>query len=494
MVSAGASWERVRRDEGLRPRGTASAPRRPRHVAYAQCIQRARRQRRVAPMETTQTRQRCIGPGNAMAPQGRRHDLHLTSSGVGLHYTPRRYFPPARFASLLKDPLPPKLRELSANHPYDEVFNCYETTSGSAHNLKTIGGILSHPRHVKVPSLRNVHYMKDVMEKLSRRDWKTPLNMANQTSEMKDKYTGRLPPSMDTAFKAGPQPFPLANHLNNGPSKNIVASTEYTALAGREYYLRDKDTLPLNDIYLSTTSKDFRSFKKEEFPKKDFATYWQTEDNLKAQGHGLKENLLPKGGQQIFRDSRPMTDPTVFSVSTRIPRLPKRLPPVPNRGLKTLFQESYQPPSNVKWTQDVFCPLRVPWEGTKEAPIAEILSVPQMYKTGNMMYGSKQPVIMNQCTRALSCRFTSMCARTRRSDTRPSGYQAALRAQTPPTPILWQSAANATFAKWVTLTARGRASSPTSAPGECCCDSAPLHQCPPASFVPLSGLLHSTCL
>ncbi|XP_055519425.1 uncharacterized protein LOC129713996 [Leucoraja erinacea] len=272
-----------------------------------------------------------------MAPE-RRHDLHLTSAGIGLHYSPGRGFPPSGFRSLLKDPLPPKLKELDITHPDDEVYNCYETTTGSAHNVKTIDGILGHPRHVKVPNHWDVHYMKDLGEKLSRRDWKTPLNMVNQTSEMKDKYTGRLPQSMDTAFKSGPQPFPLASHLTNGPTKNIVASTENPVMAGKEFYVRDKDVLRLNDIYLSTTNKDFRAFKKTELEgiaKKDIATYWQTEDYPKAWGHGLKENPLPKASQRINRGPGPMIDPSVFSTQTRIPRLPRRLPPVPNRGMKT---------------------------------------------------------------------------------------------------------------------------------------------------------------
>ncbi|XP_059809970.1 stabilizer of axonemal microtubules 3-like isoform X2 [Hypanus sabinus] len=155
----------------------------------------------------------------AMALPGRRQDLRWTSSGVGLHHCLGRDFPPSDLRSFLKEPLPLKLKELDTNHSCDEVFNYYETTTGLTHNLKTIDGILGHPRHVKVPSHWNVHYMKDLTEKLSRRDWRSPLSMANQTSEMKDKHTGRLPLSMDTAFRAGPQPFSLENHLSNGPSK-----------------------------------------------------------------------------------------------------------------------------------------------------------------------------------------------------------------------------------------------------------------------------------
>ncbi|XP_072444303.1 stabilizer of axonemal microtubules 3 [Chiloscyllium punctatum] len=332
-----------------------------------------------------------------MATTERRHDLHLTTSGVALHYTPARYFPPSNFKSFLKDPLPLKLREKDTLHPYDEVFNNFETTTGSTHNLKTIGGLLGHPRHVKVPNHWNVHYMKDLSEKLSRRDWRTPLNMVNQTSEMKDKYTGRLPQTLDTAFKAGPQPFNLANHHTNGPSKNIIASTENPALAGKEYYVRDKDVLRLNDIYLTTTNKDFRAFKKEElegFPKKDIPTYWEMEDYPKTWGHGLKENPLPKDAQRIVRGPGPMTDPSVFQAATRIPPLPKHLPPVPNRGLKTQYQDVYQQPNDVKRKQDLYYQFQAPWVMTRAGSTPEILSVPHMYKTEYMSYGNERPVIM----------------------------------------------------------------------------------------------------
>uniref|UniRef100_UPI00398F57D3 stabilizer of axonemal microtubules 3 n=1 Tax=Pristiophorus japonicus TaxID=55135 RepID=UPI00398F57D3 len=332
-----------------------------------------------------------------MAATERRHDLHLTSSGIGLHYTPATQCPPSDFKSFFKDALPPKLREKDTIHPYDEALNNYETTTGSTHNLKTIGGLLAHPRHMKVPDHWKVHYMKDLSEKLSRRDWKTPLNMVNQTSEMKDKYTGRLPQSMDTAFKAGPQPFILANHLTNGPSKNIVASTENPARAGQEFYVQDKDVLRQNEIYLSTTNKDFRPYKKNElegYPRKDIATYWQTEDYPKAWGHGLKENPRPKDAQRVVGGAGPMLDPTVFPAATRVPRRPRRLPPVPNRGLKTLSQESYQLPNDVKRREGEICPLRAPWLVSREAPITDIMAVPQMYETEYMAYGSQRPAIV----------------------------------------------------------------------------------------------------
>ena len=72
----------------------------------------------------------------------------------------------------------------------------------------------------------------------------------------------------------------------------MVPSTENEALKGRPFFVRDKGVLPLNDIYLSTTQKDHRSFSRHEldgYPRKDAATYWRCEDYTQAWGHGTKD-------------------------------------------------------------------------------------------------------------------------------------------------------------------------------------------------------------
>ena len=66
-----------------------------------------------------------------------------------------------------------------------------------------------------------------------------------------------------------------------------------------------------------------------EYPKKQYATYWECEEYPKAWGHGSKENPLPV--HSVPRSDRPMRDEVVFPTATTIPRLPKSLKPVPHR-------------------------------------------------------------------------------------------------------------------------------------------------------------------
>jgi len=86
--------------------------------------------------------------------------------------------------------------------------------------------------------------------------------MGHQESEMKACYKGERGLSLDTNFKAGPQPFVLSQHHAAGPSQKVVASTQNKAMSGRPFYVRDKGLLKLNDIYLSSSQKAYRSFKK----------------------------------------------------------------------------------------------------------------------------------------------------------------------------------------------------------------------------------------
>lgn len=96
------------------------------------------------------------------------------------------------------------------------------------------------------------------------REWRTPLEVGNQKSEMKAQYEGKqdISPTMTTAFKAGPQPFNLAQHHVSGPSQNVIGSTQNKAISARPFFIRDKGVLNMNDIYASTTQRDHRSFKK----------------------------------------------------------------------------------------------------------------------------------------------------------------------------------------------------------------------------------------
>ncbi|XP_053121091.1 uncharacterized protein LOC128331557 isoform X1 [Hemicordylus capensis] len=319
--------------------------------------------------------------------QGRRQDWRLTSSGVGLNYRPPLPFPPPYARSTLHEPLPPA----SENVWRDEVIPRLATTTQLAHDKKTHGGVLSQPRHSVAALHWEVLYNKDLREKLKLRAWRFPLTMGNQKSEMRDRFPGWPNLPHDPTFHAGPQPFGLAAHHENGASKNIVASTENKALVGTPFYVRDKAVLRLNEPYMSITTQDFRAFTEKElqgYPRKDALTYWQCEGFPKCRGHGLKENPQARDSYPLIRVPGPMRDISQFKLATRVPRLGPKTAAVPHRGLLTLKQESYQPPHDYKRTWDRFCPVEKPPTVSCKVPVVEIMCVPHMYETEYKCYGS----------------------------------------------------------------------------------------------------------
>lgn len=66
----------------------------------------------------------------------------------------------------------------------------------------------------------------------------------------------------------------------------------------------------------------------EKYPKKQYATYWECEGYPKSWGHGSKDNPLPV--DSVPKEKGPMRDTMVFRAPTTIPRIPKRLEPVPH--------------------------------------------------------------------------------------------------------------------------------------------------------------------
>ncbi|XP_053308157.1 uncharacterized protein LOC128470312 [Spea bombifrons] len=329
--------------------------------------------------------------------QSKRQDGFLTSTGVGLEYQPPVSFPPPGVRSTASDPLPPFLQKSKKVSAFDEVVNAFETTNGDAYKGKHPRGVLSQPSYPLPPPHWTVHYNKEFEENFRNRQLKSPRNIQNRQSEMKAAYRGESGLPSLSEFHAGPQPFSLEDHHNSGPSQSIVASTENRALSGKPYYIRDKGVLALNDIYASTTTRDFRAFTAKElgsYPKKDVLTYWEAENYPKAWGHGLKENPLRRDAKPTLRPPPPMQDTSRFPNVTKVPRIPPAAKPVPNRGLKTLAQESYNWPMEAKKCDHVYSSMERPWNVPRQGAANMIMSVPKMYKTEYKTYGSGQLVIV----------------------------------------------------------------------------------------------------
>ncbi|EDO47628.1 predicted protein [Nematostella vectensis] len=319
-----------------------------------------------------------------------RNDLHLTSTGIGHQVRKGHVFPPEGFTRTIGKVYPPTL----ANPDWIHYEDHFKTTTGTTHDYKAPGGLLSHPLYNKAPGNWKVKYVEDNISQLQVKPWRRALTMGNQCSEMKDNYTGRPGVNLTTQFNAGIQPFHLKDHHREGNSK-VVPSTRNQGIAAKKFYPRDRGVLTYHsDPYLTTTQKDHRAFTKLEqsrYPRKDYATYWECEGYPKAWGHGSKLNPLPPNS--VPRQKGPMRDEMVFREGTTVPRLPKSLDPVPNKGMVSLMKETYtDPPERKRW--ELFtCDVPKPWHAPLEAPRpGETFKVPKVYSTEYQYYGSGKTI------------------------------------------------------------------------------------------------------
>lgn len=65
-----------------------------------------------------------------------------------------------------------------------------------------------------------------------------------------------------------------------------------------------------------------------QYPKKEYATYWECEDYPKSRGHGSKTNPLPP--DSVPREKGVMRDQMIFKTATLSPRTQKPACVVPN--------------------------------------------------------------------------------------------------------------------------------------------------------------------
>ncbi|XP_074873988.1 uncharacterized protein LOC142025262 [Carettochelys insculpta] len=262
-----------------------------------------------------------------------RRDWALTSSGVGLEsraLPPPATRPVGRGLRALSPPQPTLQKPLppgGERPPREELTQRLATTTGLCHVLKTCGGVLGQPRAPPPAALRSLHYSKDLRDKLQLRAWRGPLSPGVRPSETRHQFCGwpNLPPM--ATHHPGPQPFGLAAHHSQGPSKSLVPSTENQPLAGAPFYIRDRAVLRLLDPNISVTSRDIRAFTPQElqgYAQKEPLTYWEF-----AGGHGLREPPI-----------QPPSSPKDSGVGPHA-RLPPLVPAVPHRGAQSLAQESY---------------------------------------------------------------------------------------------------------------------------------------------------------
>nr|XP_044989306.1 uncharacterized protein LOC123454644 [Jaculus jaculus] len=295
---------------------------------------------------------------------------YFTSSGVAHHSIPSAPFPPPTLQSTLAAHLP-----LAAQHDphiwaFDEVISRWETTTGSTHVCKSHSGPYAQPKAAVPADPRRSMGIKTLVEKIRRQGWRSPLITKYHISEMKEQYTGS--PGLDqiSPLFVEPLPLELKDHLHGGPSQALIPWTRNLELSGRPFTVYDRGVLDHLQLYLTTSSRDFRFY-----PKKELSGYWSQDSppywrsRAKAQGcsHQGQRTAAPPG--------------------TRLPRAC----PVPHRGSLTLAQESYGTPLSLP---DRGCPPEEPWSGPHWKPLPGIHSVPKAYRTQNSRYGSGQAELL----------------------------------------------------------------------------------------------------
>lgn len=300
-----------------------------------------------------------------------RQDWHLTSSGVGHQYRPGIDFYDSKDQTI-HEPLPLSL--VKPNQVIPSMM--YTTTTGSIHDKKFIQRQLTHPVFEKGPNLRQCHYVKDLMEKLGPGSWRQPLSMGYQKTETQDEFDAKEGIKDhylfdDISIKGQ---FLPNDGLQASSTKHGTASTINPKLKSRIVDLSDMGIFDVNEPYLTTNQVYHRRFKPRE---KEL-----------SKNAAVNKELFHS---PVAKTLQPMRDTTRFKFRTVIPRLPKTIKHVPHKGQLTEYQEIYQRPSDVKYTQDVYCPEDTPW--TLPKPSAEsITTVPRFYTTEYQTIGKKESV------------------------------------------------------------------------------------------------------
>ncbi|KAM8927785.1 stabilizer of axonemal microtubules 3-like [Pelodytes ibericus] len=281
----------------------------------------------------------------------REQDCQLIVIGVGLKLKSRPHVPPAQIKSTVCKPLPLTWKRKNEPTRSDRLKDPNEQTSGS-----------SLPSYPTPPRHRTAYYNKDFCGKGDQKHWGSPLKP--RTITMNDDYLGLPAKPTLTTFHSGPKPFALKNQLNKGPSQHVAKMV-------------DKRTICFPDIFTKTTTRDSIPFPAKELdgpPKKDVRC-------PKIRGYGIKKNLP----EQTLRPPTSKQDTLMFPNIIKLPILPRSLNAAVNR--KTLGQDGYQRPLDLKRRNDVYDPIKCPLTMLRHAPLPPILAGP---KTENKKYGSKQ--------------------------------------------------------------------------------------------------------
>ncbi|XP_074075860.1 stabilizer of axonemal microtubules 3-like isoform X1 [Macrotis lagotis] len=303
---------------------------------------------RPSPCNLRSTPRKC--PGGPRLP---RADWQRLSSGVGIPPGSDFPFPSIKVRSTLHESLPPAAEQDSRVLDFDEVLGRWETSTGAAHGPKTHGGIYEQRAYSLTARVGKTLGIKKSAE-LQLRPCRNPLTMANQTSEMKEKYQGHPQPRPE------PVRWELAHHHKQGPSLTRNPSSKSPAVSGMPFYIPDLGVLDHRQPSLTTTARDFGYCSRKE----------------RAAGYRKID--------KVFKQRR-LEPPEPLARGAHLGQAYRR---VPHRGALSQTQESYPPGQHPLRLADRFCPIDVPWAQVK--PVLALQTVPHVYQTENARYGSSK--------------------------------------------------------------------------------------------------------
>lgn len=311
-----------------------------------------------------------------------RNDLSQTTTGIGYKYKEPAPYPPEKFKQRCRDPLPTRLAQPPANPLLIE--DVYTTTSQSHYCPQPQKTVLDHPKYKKAPGHWKVHYNQQCTDKMNKHPQRRALTMGNQKTEAKDVYSTKALDGSIFPRERDLRPPTLADHLEEGPTKDLVATTKDTKIKDILHHSSDPTAMFQDDPYLSTSHHHHRAFTEDElksYPKQDVTSYWQWEGFPPAWGYSTLGSDKPR---QVVKREETMRDRTWFKSPTTVERMPTVTTVPPNKGMKTLYGESFQDISPEK-RRELFAssvkspPLETMTMGVTAKEMLD--ATPNMYKT-----------------------------------------------------------------------------------------------------------------
>ncbi|ESO08672.1 hypothetical protein HELRODRAFT_184048 [Helobdella robusta] len=278
-------------------------------------------------------------------------DLLRTSSGVGHKWRPPQNFPNMELMDNYGN-FGPFFKKPAAHYKVHYLQDLHEKSTTTSFHLQL------HP------------FKPQLMSENLRR----PLTMGNQTSEMKDKFSGQDPlkePKTFEDFKG----FTLRDHLKSVPTQPTYMGIAADVMlpGGRTKSCHNRSVYLLNDPYLTTTQKMHRPFKEEELclePRR-------------------KLNVLEwiQGPRVVVPQQTPMTDKLFSRQETKINQIPPLVAHVPHSGFRTEYREHFQQPVDLNPQETSTCPPDI--MNVREGNSRQVQTIPLFYDTEYKRIGSK---------------------------------------------------------------------------------------------------------